>query len=209
MTAVFSEKEKKEAFAIKKRLWIYWFIALGIYIGALAAMITINVVDVVVNRDRTYYIPFLVTSCALGILFGCGSLFFFSIKFKLTSRYCRMLKNMHDGIKERGHGKFIEIIPDITEKDGVHFYTLALDCPPLRRGDITERHILVERTHSLPPLNIGDEIKFITHANILIAYEITRVNNVFCETSFETTTETPHEEVENETMTETSETKAE
>lgn len=174
MTAVFSEKEKKEAFAVKKRLWTYWFIALGVYVAALATMITINVVSVVTDRDRSVHIPFLVTSCALGIAFGCGSLFFFSIKFKLTSRYCRMLRNMRDGIKERGHGKFVEIRPDVTEKEGVYFYTLVLDCPPLKRGDITERHILVERTHALPPINPGDEVKFITHANILMAYEITK-----------------------------------
>lgn len=67
MTAVFSEKEKKEAFAIKRRLWTYWFIALGIYVAALATMITINAVSVVVYRDRSVYIPFLVASCALGI----------------------------------------------------------------------------------------------------------------------------------------------
>lgn len=177
MTAVFSEKEKKEAFAIKRRLWTYWFIALGIYVAALATMITINAVSVVVYRDRSVYIPFLVASCALGIAFGCGSLFFFSVKFKLTSRYCRMLRNMRDGIKERGHGKFTEIRPDITEKEGVYFYTLVLDCPPLKRGDITERHILVERTHSLPQIQPGDEVKFVTHANILMAYEITPAEN--------------------------------
>lgn len=177
MTAVFSEKEKKEAFAIKRRLWTYWFIALGIYVAALATMITINAVSVVVYRDRSVYIPFLVASCALGIAFGCGSLFFFSVKFKLTSRYCRMLRNMRDGIKERGHGKFTEIRPDITEKEGVYFYTLVLDCPPLKRGDITERHILVERTHSLPQMQPGDEVKFVTHANILMAYEITPAEN--------------------------------
>lgn len=158
------------------------------YVAALATMITINVINVVVNRDRSVYIPFLVTACAMGVAFGCGSLFFFSIKFKLTSRYCRMLRNMRDGIKERGHGKFVEIRPDITEKDGVYFYTLVLDCPPLKRGDITERHILVERTHSLPPLNAGDEVKFVTHANILMAYEITPVQ------IFETETPAPAEE---------------
>ena len=59
----------------------------------------------------------------------------------------------------------------------MYFYTLVLDCPPLKRGDITERHILVERTHSLPQMQPGDEVKFVTHANILMAYEITPAEN--------------------------------
>ena len=42
----------------------------------------------------------------------------------------------------------------------------------MKRGDITVRKILVERTHSLPDFKPGDKIKFITHANILMAYEL-------------------------------------
>lgn len=171
MTALFGEKEKKEAFAEKKKLLIIWFVILGVFVVAEAVMITVNCVLIYTARSRAVYYPFMITSIILSIAFSSFSLFFFSIKYRLTSRYCRMLNGMKFGLKDKGKGKFLEIDPTITEKDGVFFYSLVLDCPPLRRGDITERKILVERTHSLPDFNIGDTIKFITYANMLVAYE--------------------------------------
>ena len=172
MTAVFSEKEKKEAFAEKKKLLTLWFVCLGIYLVAIAIMITINIVLIYTQRSRAVYIPFTVTSILLSCFFWSGTVFFFSIKYKLTSRYCCMLTGMKEGLKERGFGTMVEIDPVVTEKDGVFFYSLVLDCPPMKRGDITMRKILVERTHSLPDFKPGDKIKFITHANILMAYEL-------------------------------------
>jgi hypothetical protein len=172
VTAVFSEKEKKEVFALKKRLLAYWFTALGVFLAAVIVMIVINCVMIYTSRSRAVHIPFMVTSIVLSVLFSCGSVFFFSIKYKLTSRYCRMLTDMGRGIKERGSGVFIDTDRSITEKNGVYFYSIMLNCPPLKRDDITERKILVERTHSLPAFSPGDRIKFITHANILVAYEL-------------------------------------
>ncbi len=173
MIAVFTEQEKKDAFAEKKKLWTLWFIALGVYLLLEAAMITINIVLIVTERSRAVYMPFMIISIILCIIFGFGSMFFFSIKFRLTSKYCRMLKEMKVGLKDKTHGKFICIEKDIVEKDGVFFYSLVLDCPPLRRGDITERKVLVERNHALPEFSVGERIEFITHANILMAYERT------------------------------------
>ena len=171
MTAVFSEQEKRDAFKEKRKLWTLWFIALGVYLLLEAIMITINVVLIVTARDRAVYMPFMIISIVLCVIFGFGSMFFFSIKFRLTSKYCRMFREMKAGLKDRTHGKFVGIETNIVEKDGVFFYSLVLDCPPLRRGDITTRKVLVERNHSLPPFEVGEKIEFITHANILMAYE--------------------------------------
>ena len=47
MTAVFTEKEKKDAFGERKKLLTIWFVALGVYLALEAAMITVNIVKVV------------------------------------------------------------------------------------------------------------------------------------------------------------------
>lgn len=171
MTAVFTEKEKKEAFGERKKLLTLWFIALGVYLALEAVMITLNIVAVVRDRDRSLYVPFMLTSIILCTLFGSGSLFFFAIKYRLTRKYCRMLRDMKQGLKDKGQGVFIAINPEISEKDGVFFYRMVIDCPPMKRGDITTREILIERNHALPAFETGDVIRFITHANILMAYE--------------------------------------
>ena len=171
MKAVFTEAEKKKAFKTKKRLFIGWLIVLILTLGALATLITLNMVDVSRTGSRALKTPFMVTSIAILILFCGGSIFFFDIKYRLTSRYCKMLTSIDTGLKERGEGKFIELNKTISEKDGVFFHSLMLDCPPIKRGDVTERKILVEKDHALPKFEVGEKIKFITHANILIAYE--------------------------------------
>ena len=171
MTAVFTEKEKKEAFGERKKLLTLWFVALGVYLALEAVMITLNIVAVVRDRDRSLYVPFMLTSIILCTLFGSGSLFFFAIKYRLTRKYCRMLRDMKQGLKDKGQGVFIAINPEISEKDGVFFYRMVIDCPPMKRGDITTREILIERNHALPAFETGDVIRFITHANILMAYE--------------------------------------
>lgn len=171
MTAVFSEKEKKQAYATRRRMLIAWWTALAVTVGAITAMAIINSAAISRSGDRTLKVPFMLASMVLSAAFGCGSVFFFGIKYRLTSRYCRMLTGMKRGIKDRSHGKFVAIDPKIIEKDGVFFYGLILDCEPMKRGDIGERRVLVEKSHALPQMDEGDEIRFITHANILVAYE--------------------------------------
>lgn len=186
MTAVFTEKEKKEAFAVKRRLLIVWFITLAAFVLAEAAMITINAVDVATNRDRRFYHAFMLISICLSTIFGGWSLFFFSIKYRLTRKYCRMLSAMKEGLKDKGRGVFVAIDPEISEKDGVFFYKVVLDCPPMKRGDITIREVLMERNHSLPPFETGDVLSFITHANVLMAYEkIGHTDGKLSETRYE------------------------
>ncbi|MBR7140561.1 MAG: hypothetical protein IKD03_00325 [Clostridia bacterium] len=171
MTAVFTEKEKKESYATKKKMWILWFVTLGVYLAILATMITLNVVDIVSSRDRRFQMPFMIGSILLSVLYWSGTLFFFSIKFRLTSKYCKIFTEMKRGLKDRTSGKFVGIDPEIVEKEGVYFYTMVMQCAPLRRGDITQRNVLVERNHTLPPFAIGETVEIVTHANILMAYE--------------------------------------
>ena len=171
MKAVFSEKEKKDAFKIKKKLLTIWFILLAVTLATLATLITLNIVDVNRTGSRALKTPFLWISAAIMIVFGCGSIFFFDIKYRLTSRYCQMLNAMKIGLKEKGEGTFVELDMSVSEKDGVFFHSLMLDCPPIKRGDITLRKILVEKNHALPQFEKGEKIRFITHANILVAYE--------------------------------------
>ena len=171
MTAIFSKKEIASAFKSRRIMLIVWFCFLALYLGAVAAMVTINAVEIATSRTRETYLPFLVITIALTIIFLSASLFFFGIKFKLTNKFCNMLVDMEFGLKDRASGKFMGIDPSIREKDGVFFYSLILQCAPQKRGDINERRVLIEKDHSLPEFRVGEELRIITQANILLAYE--------------------------------------
>lgn len=175
MVAIFTENEKKKAFAEKKKLLLIWAAFLAAYLASIATLIIVNCVDIALTASRDLQVPFTVLCCVLTVAFGGGSHFFFSIKYRLTRNYCRMLSDMKSGLKDRGKGKFVAVEHDIGEKSGVEFYSLVLDCPPMKRGDITERKILVEKSHILPTFDVGDEIEFVTYANILVAFDANKV----------------------------------
>ena len=82
-----------------------------------------------------------------------------------------MLRDMERGLKDTSEGTFLRYDDTVTMKDGVYFYSMELDCKPLRRDDITLRKVLIERTVPKPEFSEGDKIRFVTHANILVSYE--------------------------------------
>lgn len=172
MNYLFSPEDRRKAFAARKRLLIFWFALLAVYVALVGTLIGVDIYIVNVFRDRGPQVWMTVVSVLATTLFGCFSLFFFSIKFRLTRKYCKMLRDMERGLKDETEGTFLSYDMAESFKDGVIFYGMELDCKPLRRGDITYRKVLVEHTIPKIDLNPGDKLRFITHANILMAYEI-------------------------------------
>lgn len=174
MTALFSEKEKNEAYATRRRLRRRWTLCFMAYLAIAITLITINIVMISTSRSRAVYIPFMITMMILSVIFWSWTVFFRSIEYRLTKCYCIMLEDMEYGGLEKGEGVYLETDAEVKLKDGVYFYSLILDCPPLKRSDVTTRKLLVERTHALPKLDRGDKIKFVAHANRLVAYELVK-----------------------------------
>lgn len=172
MINVFSDKEKAAARREKKILFWSWF---AVLIAVAAIVVTLAVVAlyrVNVHRDRTLTLPFGIISGILLVGFACGSLFFFAIKYRLTRKYVRMLRDMDRGLKDTFEGKFMGYDDAIGMKDGVYFYSMVLKTRPLRRDDIDERKLLIEHTVPKIELNEGAKLRLVSHANILVSYEI-------------------------------------
>lgn len=196
MTNVFSAEEKQKAFKEQRKLLIFWFVLLGVVLAVEGVLIGVNIADVLTTRSRKFKIPFMVSGITLATLFAAFSLFFFSVKFKLTHAYVKMFRDMDRGLKDISEGKFIEFDDSYTNKDGLTFYSMAFNCRPLKRGDITMRKVLVEKDVPKIEINAGDKVRIVTHANILISYEfISRVpikadDEVSDEDSYEVTDNT-------------------
>lgn len=172
MTEIFSLAQKTKARKAKRNLWLIWGVAFAVYLAIVITLIAVDIYIVTVYRDRSYMLWMMLVCIAASILFGGFSLFFFSIKFRLTSKYVRMLKDIERGLRDTIEAKFISYDESITNKDGVFFYSMILDTRPLRREDITERKMLVEQTVPKPQLIEGTVMRVVSHANILVSYEI-------------------------------------
>ena len=172
MTYVFDEKEKAAARREKSVLFWTWFAVLVAALVIIAVLVTVAVYQVEVNRNRDYTVLLGVICGFIAVTYGCYTLFFFAIKFRLTRKFVRMLKDMDRGLKDSFDAKFVCYEDNLSMKDGVYFYTMVLKTKPLRRDDIDERKLLVEHTVPKIELTEGTRLKLISHANILVAYEI-------------------------------------
>ncbi len=169
---VFSAETKAAAFAEKRKLLSIWIVLLVVYVALAVTLVTVDVylVGELRNRDHTVWMGVLFGTAT--VAFFCFTLFFFSVKFRLTHKYCRMLRDIDRGLKDTTEGKFLGYDTSIEQKDGVFFYAMKLKTRPLRRDDIDERKVLIE--HTVPKIELaeGTRIRFTSHANILVSYEI-------------------------------------
>ena len=172
MTYVISDDEKAAARRERKRLLSIWFAVLAVYVVLLGTMLgmSIYLVDGLRIRTHTWWLGTL--SAIITMVFAAFTLFFFAIKFRLTNKYVKMLNDMDTGLKDDIVARFVGYEDAITLKDGVYFYTMVLKTKPLRRDDIDERKLLIEHTVPKIELNEGAKLRLISHANILMAYEI-------------------------------------
>ncbi len=172
MTSVFPKSEEYLVLGTRKKMRIFYFTIFAIYVCAFVFMIGFNLVMVFNYRDRSYVELFKWITVGISVVFGWFSVFFWSTKYKYTKQYALMFKNINEGLKDQGEGIFVGYTFEIRTKDGVEFYSMKLRCEPKdRRFDSVVRELLVYREVPPIPLAYGQKVKFITHSNILIAFE--------------------------------------
>ena len=164
MIQMYSERDKARAFAAKKRLWMIFTAAAALWAGVCAPCY--------VFRYSIGYGWAMFINIAATAVFGCFCLFFFSLKFRLTSSFIRMLKGFDNGLKEEREGDFVEFDMTPVMKDGVNCYTLVTAENYNKRNKEAERRIMMEITRVPPPFKPGDRLHYFTHANFLVEYEV-------------------------------------
>ena len=164
MIQLYSEQEKSAARAAKKRLWAIFGITTGLTVA-------VNVI-VFIFRYKIGYGWGMFMNITLLTLYLWFCLFFFTIKFKLTKSFCRMLKGFDTGLREERNGFFVSFDDTKSVKDGVDCYNMKTSESYDKRGVASERMILLERTRKKPEFKEGDRLHYFTHANILVEYEV-------------------------------------
>lgn len=145
------------------------------YIWAMAisfVLIVIVNILIVVFRHSIGRPLAIALNMSITAVYFCALWFFFSIKFRLTHKYYKTLKNIFTGIVEENTGKFLHFDDTITDKDGVEYYLMILEEKVIKRPDMPHRRVLIRKDLPYPPFSEGDIIKYHTHASILLDYKI-------------------------------------
>ena len=173
MLAVFPQIEEFLVFRAIKRLRILYFSILAIFVVGILFMLVFNMIMVENYQDRSYIELCKWISLGLSVPFSIFSVFFWNTKYRYTKNHAKMFKDFRSGLKSNGEGIFTGFVFQIKTKDGVEFYTMKVKCEAKdRRYNATDRELLVYK--EVPPMRIayGQKVKFITHSNILLAYEV-------------------------------------
>jgi len=172
MTQLYTAQETAAARAKKKRLWIMFGVATGLCVAVNTVLFLLFRFPKMFGLKNLasgwgMFLNIFLLTAYLWFL-----LFFFSIKFKLTKNFCRMLKGFDTGLREERNGIFVGYDDTKSVKDGVDCYNMKTSEQYDKRGVLSERMILIEKTRPKPEFNEGDRLHYFTHANILVEYEV-------------------------------------
>ena len=175
MQVIFTQKEIDDVMKKKKSYVILFLCLLTAYLVLTVGMFVLFWVIVNEQGDRTLQTPFTVISIALSLAFIGGSIFIGDLKYRYVKAKCKLFTSIRKGDKEYNHGTVIEIDRSEKQKDDVWFYSLVVECPPVRREQQNIRHLLIENDRPMPDLKAGDEINFVAYSSVLVVFE--KINN--------------------------------
>lgn len=169
MINVYKTEDYNKANASKKAILRGFFISLAI---VLAVCIGIFVYYVFQEYNTPLKTPLLVANIVISSVYAIVMFFIFAIKYKRVASYVKMLIDMQIGIKAEGVNAYVRTDSSIVKKDGVDFISIVVLEWSEKKQEYFERRILLDVEKPLPDFKPGDVIRHVTHANILIAYEL-------------------------------------
>ena len=169
MVNVYKSEDYTSANSSKKAILRGFYISLAI---VLAICIGIFVFYIFQEFDTPLARPLLLTNIIISSVYAIVMFFIFSIKYKRVASYVKMLVDMQLGIKVEGVNTYVRTDSSIVKKDGVDFISLIVLDWSEKKQEYFERRILLDVEKPVPDFKAGDVIRHVTHANILMAYEL-------------------------------------
>ena len=175
METIFQDQDLIAAFSQKRRLfWIYIAVAAvfaGLLIGCIVWFVSLP------YEDDLAYLPQLIL-CVGACLFIIFSYVYLGIKFQRSRKYYKMISSLSIGIKHVNNSYFLRYDePEL--KDSVDYYVLTMCEWSKKKSEYLDRKIYCDKEKPLPAFQAGDKVRYLTHGNIMIAYEITEHDEEF------------------------------
>ena len=154
----------------KKKLWftIFWIVT-GIVIAVSAALFVYFCMQQYEwsGRAGLMWIQIAIVAVYATVSYG-----FFSLKYRRQKAYCKMLKNLRDGLKEIDTGEVLGVAAEQKVKEGVDFDAILVLQWNENKQNYFERKILVDCEKDIPPVKERDILHFVTQANMLVSWEV-------------------------------------
>lgn len=181
MTNVYAESDYENALKLKKKL-------LYIYFAVLAAGVAACVVVFVQYLNM----PYISTSgleskknlyrfivCAISAVEIIFSFIYLGIPYKRAKYYFKLMDDIKTGRKMISESTFLQNETYINEVGNVDFHVMAVLEWSDKTQEYMRRNVLVDKEKPMPDFKNGDIIRYVTHANVLLAYGLKSDDDVF------------------------------
>lgn len=178
MTILFEDDDLRLAFAQKRRIfWIYMAVVF-VFVAVCAACIGYYVS--LPYKDSYQPIPKTIM-CVAVCVFIIFSHIFLGIKYNRIRKYYKMVAAFSSGIKMINRSRFLRY-EGTDAKDGVDCHVLIFSEWSKKKSDYLDRKIYCDKEKPCPQFEKGDIVSYITHANVLLGYEVVGRDEAFEET---------------------------
>lgn len=144
------EEERGIAERKKKKLLV-------VYVAIACLFVTAALLLLFLSPDG--YKPYMAITIVLSAVFGCYSVFFFSVQYDLTVKRYRLLEKVFSALSEREYAVFLKEGETITY-EGIEMRTLLFEI----EGTEREVHLLQGEAD----LQVGDKYLIEIHAGVLV-----------------------------------------
>ena len=183
MINLYTEKDYEDAVKLKKKLLTIYFIVFGVLFVASAIIFTAYMLmpypsTMELTAKKNLYI-FL--DSAISVVFILFSFVYLCVPYRRVKYYVRMLDDMKTGEKVTNEGTFMQNDTKIVEERFVEYKLMTVLEWSDKTQEYMRRNILVDKEKEMPNLKNGDIVRYITHANTLMAYGLKSDEDVFGE----------------------------
>ena len=116
----------------------------------------------------------IVTFIITGV-FTVATYIYFATVYRYAKLYYKLAKGIEEGLTETMQGEFLGYFDEPETKNGIECKSMRFEVASIKNDEISmERKVLVPFKKDFPTFEKGDIVTFVTHANILLQYEIVK-----------------------------------
>ena len=181
MTNVYTENDYDNALKLKKKLLYIYFAVLVVGIVACAVVFILFLrmpyISTPELESKKNLYQFLV--CLISAIEVVFSFIYLGIPYKRAKYYFKLMDDIKTGRKMLSESTFLQNETYINEVGNVDFHVMAVLEWSDKTQEYMRRNVLVDKEKPMPDFKNGDIIKYVTHANVLLAYGLKSDDDVF------------------------------
>lgn len=170
MTNYFNETDLEKAKRKRTILLSVFFITTAAFVAFLCVMLFVVYMRLPYESDRIISVKIITYSVI--VIYVAFCFIFLGVTYKRAKRYHVFLNNLKTGLKETSTAVFLDGDETLHEKDGVDCKSLIFIEWNKYKKDYFERKVMIFYDKPFPDIPSKAEVRFVTHGNFLISYEI-------------------------------------